>query len=163
MLLMTETAAAVPRLARRAAEHDAVVARLLALEDVGRDQDIVDAVLGVVAAGRDEDRRRSSARSPKRLPAIVHGPPPSGSSTLVAIATYLYHREHVPLIAEYLAGGNLPDAPGNLVAWLHTRRPVYGYRLEGDWFDVGDREQLLEADNWLRRRNGLPERAEYSL
>ena len=89
--------------------------------------------------------------------------PPEPQSTLVAIATYLYHREHVPLIAEYLAGGNPPDAPGNLVAWLHTRRPVYGYRLEGDWFDVGDREQLLEADNWLRRRNGLPERAEYSL
>ena len=65
----------------------------------------------------------------------------------------------MPLIAEYLAGGNPPDAPGNLVAWLHTRRPVYGYRLEGDWFDVGDRAQLLEADNWLRRRNGLPERS----
>ena len=64
---------------------------------------------------------------------------------------------------EYLAGGNPPDAPGNLVAWLHTRRPVYGYRLEGDWFDVGDREQLLVADNWLRRRHGLPERTEYSL
>ena len=69
----------------------------------------------------------------------------------------------MPLIAEYLAGGNPPDAPGNLVAWLHTRRPVFGYRLEGEWFDVGDRDQLLVADNWLRRRNGLPERDEYSL
>ena len=67
------------------------------------------------------------------------------------------------LIEEYLAGGNPPDAPGNLVAWLHTRRPVYGYRLEGEWFDVGDREQLLEADNWLRRWTGLSERDRYSL
>jgi glucose-1-phosphate thymidylyltransferase len=89
--------------------------------------------------------------------------PPEPQSTLVAIATYAYHRDHVPLIEEYLAGGNPPDAPGNLVAWLHTRRPVYAYRLEGEWFDVGDREQLLEADNWLRRRRGLPERTEYSL
>jgi glucose-1-phosphate thymidylyltransferase len=89
--------------------------------------------------------------------------PPEPQSTLVAIATYLYHRVHVPLIAEYLAAGNPPDAPGNLVAWLHSRRPVHGYRLEGEWFDVGDREQLLEADNWLRRRHGLPERATYSI
>ena len=89
--------------------------------------------------------------------------PERPQSTLVAIATYVYHRAHVPLIADYLAGGNSPDAPGNLVAWLHTRRPVFGYRLEGEWFDVGDREQLLVADNWLRRRRGLPERAEYSL
>jgi glucose-1-phosphate thymidylyltransferase len=89
--------------------------------------------------------------------------PEQPPSTLVAIATYVYHRAHVPLIADYLAGGNSPDAPGNLVAWLHTRRPVYGYRLDGEWFDVGDREQLLVADNWLRRRRGLPERDEYSL
>ena len=78
--------------------------------------------------------------------------PSDPPATLVAIATYVYHRAHVPLIAEYLAGDNPPDAPGNLVAWLHTRRPVYGYRLGGEWFDVGDREQLLVADNWLRRR-----------
>ena len=88
--------------------------------------------------------------------------PPDPPSTLVAIATYLYHAAHVPLIATYLAEGNPPDAPGNLVAWLHTRRPVYGYRIGGTWFDIGDREQLLAADNWLRSRVGLPERAEYT-
>ena len=89
--------------------------------------------------------------------------PADPHTTLVAIATYVYHRSHVPLIAEYLGSGNPPDQPGHLVGWLHTRRPVYAYRLEGDWFDVGDREQLLVADNWMRRRSGLPERAEYAL
>jgi glucose-1-phosphate thymidylyltransferase len=89
--------------------------------------------------------------------------PADPHTTLVSIATYVYHRAHVPLIGEYLAEGNPPDQPGHLVGWLHTRRPVYAYRLDGDWFDVGDREQLLVADNWLRRRRGLPERAEYTL
>jgi glucose-1-phosphate thymidylyltransferase len=89
--------------------------------------------------------------------------PQDPQSTLVSIATYVYHRAHVPLVANYLAEGNPPDQPGHLVAWLHSRRPVYAYRLEGDWFDVGDREQLLVADNWLRRRHGLPERAAYSV
>jgi glucose-1-phosphate thymidylyltransferase len=98
----------------------------------------------------------------ERVTAFVEKPkePPS---TLAATATYIYDREHVPLVARYLAEGNPPDQPGRLVAWLHTREPVYGYRFEGEWYDVGSREQLLEADNRLRKRAGLPTRREYVL
>jgi len=88
--------------------------------------------------------------------------PENPPTTLCATATYLYKREHVQLISTYLAEGNPPDQPGNFVAWLHRRAPVYAYRFPGEWYDVGDREQLLEADNRMRRREGLPERAEYS-
>jgi glucose-1-phosphate thymidylyltransferase len=84
-------------------------------------------------------------------------------STLAAIAVYLYHREHAPLVGRYLAEGNPPDQPGNLVAWLHPREPVYAWRFDDEWFDIGDHEQLLEADNRLRRRAGLPERDRYEL
>ncbi len=89
--------------------------------------------------------------------------PANPSSTLAATATYIYHREHVPLVARYLAEGNPPDQSGSFFAWLRSRRPVYAYRFGGTWLDIGDREQLLAADNMLRRANGLPERAEYSL
>jgi glucose-1-phosphate thymidylyltransferase len=89
--------------------------------------------------------------------------PERPASTLIATATYLYSREHVPLLATYLADGNPPDQPGRFVDWLHRREPVYGYRFDGAWFDIGSPEQLLEADNWLRRREQLPERAAYSV
>jgi glucose-1-phosphate thymidylyltransferase len=89
--------------------------------------------------------------------------PQSPPTTLVATATYLYHRAHLPLVERYLAEGNPPDQPGNLVAWLHPRVPVYGYRFPGGWYDVGNAEQLLEADNRLRERAGLPARDTYSL
>ncbi|MGZ8717204.1 MAG: sugar phosphate nucleotidyltransferase, partial [Gaiellaceae bacterium] len=82
---------------------------------------------------------------------------------LAATATYLYHREHVPLVMRYLVEGNSPDQAGSFIAWLHEREPVYAYAFEGDWADVGDPEQLLEADNRLRRARGLPERAEYAI
>ena len=65
-------------------------------------------------------------------------------------------------IERYLTEGNSPDQPGRLVAWLHEQVPVYGYRFEGEWFDIGDKEQLLVADNRLRARAGLPQRAEYA-
>jgi glucose-1-phosphate thymidylyltransferase len=83
-------------------------------------------------------------------------------TTLCATATYLYRREDVALVKTYLAEGNPPDQPGNYVAWLHERATVYAYRFAGEWYDIGDRAQLLEADNRMRRRVGLPERGEYS-
>jgi glucose-1-phosphate thymidylyltransferase len=83
-------------------------------------------------------------------------------SDLVATATYIYHREHLPLLGRYLADGNPPDPPGQFLTWLHRREPVYGFRFAGSWFDIGDPEQLLEADNRYRERAGLPTRSEYS-
>ena len=88
--------------------------------------------------------------------------PEQPPTTLCATATYLYTREDAARVETYLAEGNPPDQPGNFVAWLHTRSPVYAYRFPGEWYDIGDAAQLLEADNRMRRRRGLPERAEYS-
>jgi glucose-1-phosphate thymidylyltransferase len=88
--------------------------------------------------------------------------PADPPSTLAAIATYVYHREHVPLVRAYLEEGNAADQPGRLVQWLHRRRPVYGWTFTGAWFDVGDFEQLLLADNAVRRMHGLPERTQYT-
>lgn len=88
--------------------------------------------------------------------------PKHPTTNLVAIATYLYRREHAALIDTYLAEGNSKDQPGNLVAWLHKRVPVYGYRFDGDWLDIGNHQQLLEADNMMRARQGLPPRETYA-
>jgi glucose-1-phosphate thymidylyltransferase len=89
--------------------------------------------------------------------------PAEPRSTLAATATYLFDREHVRLIGRYLAEGNSPDQPGRFVAWLVSRVPVYGYMFDGDWRDIGDAEQLLDADNRLRALSGLPARDTYEL
>jgi glucose-1-phosphate thymidylyltransferase len=89
--------------------------------------------------------------------------PRNPTSPLVATAAYLYHREHVPLVRRYLEEGNAPDQPGRFVAWLVPRAPVYGYTVGGDWRDIGDAQQLLDADNHLRAAAGLPVRDSYSL
>ncbi|MBD0349093.1 MAG: nucleotidyltransferase family protein [Thermoleophilia bacterium] len=89
--------------------------------------------------------------------------PDEPQGTLAGVAIYVLHREHVPLVRRYLEEGNVPDQPGRFFAWLSTRAPLYAYRFTGDWLDIGDREQLLEADNRMRKRAGLPARAEYAL
>ena len=89
--------------------------------------------------------------------------PAEPKSDLAATAAYLYRGADLELLNTYLEEGNAPDAPGNFAAWLHTRAPLYGYRFSGEWHDIGDLGQLLDADNLLRGRAGLPQRAEYSL
>jgi glucose-1-phosphate thymidylyltransferase len=106
---------------------------------------------GVVAVADDE-----------RITSFVEKPA-EPASNLAATACYLYHREHVRLVRTYLAEGNAADQPGRLVEWLYQRAPVYGYRFSGEWLDIGDKEQLLEADNRLRSRAGLQLRADYAL
>jgi glucose-1-phosphate thymidylyltransferase len=89
--------------------------------------------------------------------------PSEPKSNLAATAAYLYRGADLELLDKYLEQGNAPDAPGNFAVWLHTRAPLYGYRFSGEWHDIGDLSQLLEADNLLRERSGLPTRSEYSL
>jgi glucose-1-phosphate thymidylyltransferase len=89
--------------------------------------------------------------------------PSDPPSTLASTLIYVLPADHVRLVRTYLDEGQSPDNAGSFLGWLAGREPVYGYRFEGSWYDIGDHEQLLEADNRLRRLAGLPERRSYSL
>jgi glucose-1-phosphate thymidylyltransferase len=88
--------------------------------------------------------------------------PSDPPSTLASTLIYLLPPEHVRLVRTYLDDGRSPDNAGSFLGWLAGREPVYGYRFEGAWYDIGNHEQLLEADNRLRRLAGLPVRESYS-
>jgi glucose-1-phosphate thymidylyltransferase len=124
------------------------VASAVAVRDVGSLE--LATQYGIVSLDRDA-----------RLVDFVEKPadPPS---TLAATATYLFHRSHVGLLDAYLAGGFSPDQPGRFVEWLCRRESVFGWAFDGAWYDIGDSEQLLVADNSLRAERGLPTRAAYS-
>jgi glucose-1-phosphate thymidylyltransferase len=75
--------------------------------------------------------------------------PEHARTTLAAVALYFYPRHVLPLVEQYLAEGNNPDQPGRLPSWLYERTPVYAWRFPGDWYDIGSKEQLEEADRLL--------------
>ena len=68
--------------------------------------------------------------------------PAEPRSTLAATCIYLWRREHLPLIERYQ--GNL-DAPGHYVQWLTKQVDVYGFRIPGEWRDIGNPAQYAEA------------------
>ena len=111
-------------------------ASAVALYDVG--DPALASKYGIVELDED-DRIVSFAEKPEDPP-----------TTLSATATYIFHRDHVALVPRYLEEGNSPDQPGRFVAWLQAREPVYGYRFAGEWLDIGDRDQLREADERAR-------------
>lgn len=80
--------------------------------------------------------------------------PAEPRSDLVSTAAYLFCAEHLALIDDYLAAGNPPDPPGKFLVWLSRREPVYGFRFEGAWLDIGELSQLRHADELYRARGG---------
>jgi glucose-1-phosphate thymidylyltransferase len=123
------------------------VASAVAVRDVGSLE--LASQYGIVALGED-GRILDFEEKPADPP-----------STLAATATYLYHREHARLIRPYLDGEHGSDQPGRLIGWLQRHEPVYGWQFDDTWYDIGNHEQLLAADNVLRAEHGLPMRDAY--
>ncbi len=71
--------------------------------------------------------------------------PKQPKSDLAVFATYFYRQDTVPMIRDYLAAGNSPDAPGNFPAWLYTRKPVRLYMFDGICIDIGTPESYADV------------------
>lgn len=71
--------------------------------------------------------------------------PQEPKSNKAAFATYIYKKETVPMFEQYLKEGNKPDAPGNFLAWLYQRKPVYAYVMNGECYDIGTHKAYEEV------------------
>lgn len=68
---------------------------------------------------------------------------PENPKTDIAVyATYIYPKDIVPKISEYLEAGYNKDAPGYFVEYLYKIEPVYAYHFDGNCYDVGTHESL---------------------
>lgn len=76
--------------------------------------------------------------------------PAAPRSTLVGVGLYYFPRATLPLVARYLSQGHSKDAPGYYLQWLHRETPLYGFVLDGDWYDIGDLDSYHRADERMR-------------
>ena len=78
--------------------------------------------------------------------------PQNPKTTLIAICMYLFPKENLHMIGEYVDKGYNPDQPGRYIEWLHKVRHVFGFVFEGEWFDIGDHDKLAEANELYERK-----------
>lgn len=71
--------------------------------------------------------------------------PQEPKSNCAVFASYIYKKETVPLIGQYLDEGNNPDAPGFFPSWLYQRKTVYAYKFIGECYDIGTHESYREV------------------
>lgn len=66
--------------------------------------------------------------------------PEHPKSNLAVPPFYIYQKETLPLIDQYIAEGNNSDAPGHFVPWLIKHKDVYAYEFSGQRYDIGTME-----------------------
>ena len=58
---------------------------------------------------------------------------------------YLFRKDTLSLVAEYLAAGANPDAPGYFIQWLASRRLLHAFLFEEPRYAIGDEESYRRA------------------
>ncbi len=87
-----------------------------------------------------------------RIVGMVEKPGGIPDTNIGAYASYIYKKDTVKMIKQYLDEGNNKDAPGNFPAWLYTRKPVYAYSFEGECYDIGTIEVYNKLNNELSNK-----------
>lgn len=83
-----------------------------------------------------------------RIIGMVEKPGGIPDTNIGAYASYIYTKDSVKMIKQYLDEGNNKDAPGNFPAWLYKRKPVYAYSFVGECYDIG----TIEVYNLINER-----------
>lgn len=82
--------------------------------------------------------------------------PKEPKSMLIGACTYAMSHATLLRTGEYLKDGGKSDEPGNFIAWLYVRQPVYGYMLKGRIWDIGTAEDYRQAQSELSLQSAGP-------
>ena len=69
-----------------------------------------------------------------------------------AYAEYLYPKNVLPVFKQYIEEGNKIDAPGNFVAYLYKKMPVYAFPFIGECYDVGTHDSLAYVNELYKNK-----------
>lgn len=64
--------------------------------------------------------------------------PKDPPGTNAAVGLYVFPKNKVHLIKDYIEDKQNKDAPGYYISWLTQKDEVYAFPLRGKWYDIGD-------------------------
>lgn len=72
--------------------------------------------------------------------------PEKPKSTLVGVGIYIFPKETISMLQEYIDKNTKSDNLGDFLSWLSQNIEVNGYSFsEGNWYDVGNPDSYLDA------------------
>jgi len=71
--------------------------------------------------------------------------PENPRSNLGSIGCYIFPKNKLNLIKEYLDKNHNPEGPGFLIQHLHNKYPIHCFITNTSWFDIGTAETLKQA------------------
>ncbi|HJO06525.1 MAG TPA: sugar phosphate nucleotidyltransferase, partial [Chloroflexota bacterium] len=75
--------------------------------------------------------------------------PANPTSSLVAVAIYMFRRAELGLFQRYRDEGHNLDVIGGFVQWAHREAPLYACVFGGHWWDIGDPEIYAEVNAYF--------------
>jgi len=72
--------------------------------------------------------------------------PQKPKSTLISTALYLFTKEELKKIQEYMKTSSPKEGPGYLIPYFLKSQDVYGYVFDGEWYDIGTKEIYEEVN-----------------
>jgi glucose-1-phosphate thymidylyltransferase len=78
--------------------------------------------------------------------------PENPKSTFTCPAFYIYPKDFIPKIYDYLFEKNNPDAPGNLIKWAYPKETIYAYHVKEDRYDIGNIESYNETNKIFEQK-----------
>jgi len=85
--------------------------------------------------------------------------PEHPTSTLCATLIYCFKNSTLKYIKSMIDVWKA-DRAGDLITYLCEKENIYGYTLQGKWFDIGSITQLEETEEWLKAKNSSTSLAE---
>ena len=71
--------------------------------------------------------------------------PAAPRSTLISMCLYYFPRQRLSLIRRYVDETRSTDTTGGFIQWLYQKSPVYGFKFQGKWYDIGSFESYDDA------------------
>lgn len=72
--------------------------------------------------------------------------PQKPKSTTISTGIYMFPRDRVPLIRQYIDEGNSPDRMGDLLIWMMKSQDIHAFVFSEPWFDIGSPDTYRKAE-----------------
>lgn len=87
--------------------------------------------------------------------------PANPTSSLIAVAIYMFRRRDLGLFSEFQRQGRDLDLIGGFIQWAQEQTPLFAciYESENNWWDIGDPLIYRQADSYYSGPGGAKNRS----